>query len=99
MAKYWYYQNQYEYDNCNNNPTDIRYENMDIIDMTNIFLNFFATTISFAILSTVIVYISNIVFLWKEKIYMNRSQVVSAIEKRKKILVADEDPDTALNVR
>jgi hypothetical protein len=72
---------------------------MDIIDMTNIFLNFFATTISFTILSTVIVYISNIVFLWKEKIYINRLQVVSAIEKRKKILVADEDPDTALNVR
>ncbi len=80
-------------------PTDIRYENMDIIDMTNIFLNFFATTISFPILSSVIVYISNIVFLWKENIYMNRLQVVSAIEKRKKILVADEDPDTALNVR
>ena len=77
-------------------PTDIRYEYMDIIDVTNIFLNFFVTTISFTILSSVIVYISNIVFLCKENIYMNRLQVVSAIEKRKKILVADEDPDTAL---
>lgn len=76
--------------------TDIRYEYMHIIDMTNIFLNFFVTTISSTKLSPVIVYISNIVFLCKEKIYMNRLQVVSAIEKRKKILVADEDPNTAL---
>ena len=76
--------------------TDIRYEYIHIIDMTNIFLNFFVTTISSTKLSPVIVYISNIVFLWKEKIYMNRLQVVSAIEKRKKILAADEDPDTAL---
>jgi hypothetical protein len=71
-------------------PTDIRYEYMDIIDMTNIFLNFFATTISFTILSSVIVYISNIVFLWKENIYMNRLQVVSAIERRNKIQVIDD---------
>lgn len=75
--------------------TDIRYEYIQIIDMTNIFL-FFVTTISSTKLSPVIVYISNIVFLWKEKIYMNGLQVVSAIEKRKKILAADEDPDTAL---
>jgi hypothetical protein len=58
--------------------------------MTNIFLNFFATTISFTILSSVIVYISNIVFLWKENIYMNRLQVVSAIERRNKIQVIDD---------
>jgi hypothetical protein len=79
--------------------TDIRYEYMHIIDMMNIFLNFFATTTSFTILSSVIVYISNIVFLCKEKIYMNRLQVISAIEKRKKILAADADSDTSLNIR
>jgi hypothetical protein len=71
-------------------PTDIRYEYMHIIDMTNIFLNFFATTISFTILSSVIAYISNIVFLWKENINLNRMQIVSAIERRNKIQVIDD---------
>jgi hypothetical protein len=79
-------------------PTDIRYEYMHIINMTNVILNFFATTTSFTILSSVIVYTSNIVFLWKEKIYMNRLRVISVIERRNKIQVIDDDADIAITL-
>ena len=37
-------------------PTDIRYEYMRILDMTNIFLYLFAKIISFTILSSIIIY-------------------------------------------
>ena len=79
-------------------PTDTRYEYMHIINMTNIFLNFFATTTSFTILSSVNVYSSNIVFLWKEKIYMNRLRVISVIERRNKIQVIYDDADIAITL-
>ena len=61
-------------------PTDIRYEYMRILDMTNVFLYLFAKIISFTILSSIIIYI---ILFWKEKIYMNRLQFVSSKEKRK----------------
>jgi hypothetical protein len=61
-------------------PTDIRYEYMRILDMTNIFLYLFAKIISFTILSSIIIYM---ILFWKEKIYMNRLQFVSSKEKRK----------------
>ncbi len=61
-------------------PTDIRYEYMRILDMTNIFLYLFAKIISFTILSSIIIYM---ILFWKEKIYMNRLQFVSPKMKRK----------------
>ncbi|MFY9798320.1 MAG: hypothetical protein WBF33_22900 [Candidatus Nitrosopolaris sp.] len=62
-------------------PTDIRYEYMHI-DMTNIFLNLFAKIISFTPLSSIIIYISSIILLWKDSRNMNRGRFVPPIEKK-----------------
>jgi hypothetical protein len=62
-------------------PTDIRYEYMHI-DMTNIFPNLFAKIISFTPPSSIIIYISSIILLWKDSRNMNRERFVPPIEKK-----------------
>ena len=62
-------------------PTDIRYEYM-YIDMTNIFLNLFAKIISFTPPSSIIIYISSIILLWKDSRNTNRERFVPPIEKK-----------------
>ena len=70
-------------------PTDIRYEYMYTIYMTNIFLYLFAKIISFTILSSIIIYICSIILLWKARRYMNRLQLVPVMQQN-----AVEDLDT-----
>lgn len=60
-------------------PTDIRYEHMHI-DMTNIFLYLFAEIISFTLLS-IIIYICNIILLWKNRRYMNGLRLVPVMQQ------------------
>jgi hypothetical protein len=72
--------------------TDIRYEHTHI-DMTNIFLNLSAKISSFTLVSSIIIYISSIILLWKDSRNMNRGQFVPPIEKK---ILPDDDHDMRL---
>ena len=61
--------------------TDIRYDYMHIIYMTNIFLYLFAKIISFTLLSSIIIYICSIILLWKDRRGMNRLRLVPVMEQ------------------
>jgi hypothetical protein len=76
--------------------TDIRYGYIHIIDMMNIFPQFFARTLSFTIPSLLPILV--IFFVWREKIYMNRLQVILVIERRNKIQVIDDDAGIAITL-
>jgi hypothetical protein len=76
-------------------PTDIRYGYMHIIDMMNIFPQFFSRTLSFTIPSLLPILV--IFSVWRETI-MNRLRVISVIERRNKIQVIDDDAGIAITL-